>query len=133
MAFWRSNAPVGYIFLVGVYVGFVVGVIICYQIIYSDINDHMREFATLKAMGYTNRYFLTLVLCQSFYLSLIGFVPGLAVSFLCYKALSAITGLTMHLTIQESLLVLLVTMAMCIVSGMLAVRKLLALDPAELF
>ncbi len=133
MAFWRSNAPVGYIFLVGVYVGFVVGVIICYQIIYSDIADHLREFATLKAMGYTSAYFLKLVLCQSLYLSVMGFLPGAAVSYACYQALSAFTGLTMSLTLAVSLSVLLVTMAMCIVSGMLAVRKLLALDPADLF
>jgi putative ABC transport system permease protein len=133
MAFWRSNAPVGYIFLVGVYMGFVVGVIICYQIIYSDIADHMREFATLKAMGYANPYFLRLVLCQSLYLSLLGFLPGVVVSYACYAALSAFTGLTMQLTLSVSLVVLLVTIAMCAVSGILAVRKLLSADPAELF
>jgi putative ABC transport system permease protein len=131
--FWRTSAPVGYIFLVGVYMGFVVGVIICYQIIYSDIADHMREFATLKAMGYTNPFFIKLVLRQSLYLSLMGFFPGMAISFVCYRAMSAMTGLTMELSIFVSLFVLLVTILMCVTSGMLAVRKLLSLDPAELF
>lgn len=133
MNFWRRNAPVGYIFLVGVYMGFVVGVIICYQIIYSDIADHMREFATLKAMGYTNRYFLGLVLCQSLYLSIMGFVPGMLLSLVCYEALASFTGLTMELTYYTAITVLLTTMAMCVVSGMLALRKLLSVDPAELF
>ena len=133
MNFWRRNAPVGYIFLVGVYMGFVVGVIICYQIIYSDIADHLREFATLKAMGYTNRYFLSLVLCQAIYLSVLGFVPGLALSYATYGLLSSYTGLTMELTFSTALTVLLVTMAMCTVSGVLALRKLLSVDPAELF
>jgi putative ABC transport system permease protein len=131
--FWRTSAPVGYIFLVGVYMGFVVGVIICYQIIYSDIADHMREFATLKAMGYTNPFFIKLVLQQSFYLSLMGFFPGLILSYFCYKTMSAMTGLTMELSVFVSLFVLFVTMLMCITSGLLAVRKLLSLDPAELF
>ena len=133
MNFWRTSAPVGYIFLVGVYMGFVVGVIICYQIIYSDIADHMKEFATLKAMGYTNSYFVYLVLRQSLYLSWMGFAPGVALSFLCYQAMSALTGLTMYMSVGVALAVLLVTMLMCVVSGLLAVRKLLSLDPAELF
>jgi putative ABC transport system permease protein len=108
-------------------------VIICYQIIYSDIADHLREFATLKAMGYTNRYFLSLVLRQSLYLSLMGFLPGAVLSYACYAGLSAFTGLTMELSVSVVLAVLLVTMAMCAVSGLLALRKLLSADPAELF
>src|SRR6185369_10337185 len=47
MSFWRKNAPLGYIFMVGATMGFVVGIVICYQIVYADITDHMREFATL--------------------------------------------------------------------------------------
>jgi putative ABC transport system permease protein len=133
MAFWRTNAPVGYIFLVGVYVGFIVGVVICYQIIYTDIAGHMREFATLKAMGYTNEYFLSLVMYQAGYLSVMGFVPGALVSYACYRFLSGFTGLTMQMTLYLAVIVFLVTLAMCVVSGLLALRKLLTMDPAELF
>ena len=133
MTFWRTSAPVGYIFLVGVYMGFVVGVIICYQIIYSDIAAHMREFATLKAMGYTNPYFIKLVLRQALYLSLMGFLPGAILSYVCYMGMSAMTGLTMEMSAIMAMSVLFVTMLMCVVSGFLAVRKLLSLDPAELF
>ncbi len=133
MTFWRTSAPVGYIFLVGVYMGFVVGVIICYQIIYTDIADHMSEFATLKAMGYTKTYFYQLILTQSIYLSVMGFLPGLAFGYVCYLALSAVTGLTMQLTIPVIVLVFGVTMLMCGISGLLALRKLIAMDPADLF
>lgn len=133
MQFWRKGAPVGFIFMVGVYMGFVVGVIICYQIIYSDIADHMGEFATLKAMGYTNAYFVYLVLRQSLYLSVMGFMPGALLSYACYWIMSSLTGLTMQMTVDVAVMVLGVTMLMCVVSGLLAVRKLLSLDPAELF
>ena len=133
MDFWRRNAPVGYIFLIGVYVGFIVGVVICYQIIYSDIADHMKEFATLKAMGYGNSYFLGLVLRQALYLSLLGYLPGLLLSCGCYGVLTSITGLTMEMTAGVAVLVLLVTIAMCGASGILALRKLLSVDPADLF
>lgn len=131
--FWATNAPLGYIFLVGAVMGFVVGIVICYQIIYADISDHMREFATLKAMGYQGPFFIWLVLRQSLYLSLLGFLPGLAISYVAYLLLSYITGLTMELTWPLALTVFAVTAVMCSVSGLLAVNKLLAADPAELF
>jgi putative ABC transport system permease protein len=131
--FWRTNAPLGYIFLVGATMGFVVGVVICYQIVYADIADHLREFATLKAIGYRGSYFLSLVLRQCLVLSLLGFLPGLIVSFVAYRALASITGLTMELTPQLALVVFAATATMCGLSGLFAVTKLLAADPAELF
>jgi putative ABC transport system permease protein len=131
--FWATNAPLGYIFLVGAVMGFVVGIVICYQIIHADISDHMREFATLKAMGYKSPFFLLLVLRQSLYLSLLGFAPGLVISYGAYKLLTAITGLTMQLTLPLAATVLGVTALMCVISGLFAVNKLLQADPAELF
>jgi len=131
--FWATNAPLGYIFMVGAVMGFVVGIVICYQIIHADISDHLREFATLKAMGYQTPFFLRLVLKQSLYLSLLGFLPGVAISYAAYLLLTYITGLTMKLTLPLALSVLGVTVVMCVVSGMLAVNKLLRADPAELF
>jgi putative ABC transport system permease protein len=131
--FWQENAPLGYIFMVGAVMGFVVGVVICYQIVYADISDHMREFATLKAIGYGTTYFLGLVLEQSLYLALLGFIPGLIISYGSYRFLAFYTGLTMQLTPNLALFILLTTAAMCTLSGLLAVTKLLATDPAELF
>jgi putative ABC transport system permease protein len=131
--FWRTSTPVGYIFFVGEVIGFVVGVIICYQIIYSDLDDHMGEFATLKAMGYPNRYFVALVLCESFYLALLGFVPGAIASFFLYQILAGWTGLFMVFHPNLAAAVLIITIGMCAVSGFLALRKLLRADPASLF
>lgn len=131
--FWSKSTPVGYIFLLGTVIGFLVGVIICYQIIHSDIADHMPEFATLKAMGYRNRYFIVFVLMESVYLSLLSFLPGMLVSYAMYTALAHYTGLLMILNVQRAATVLLLTLAMCIASGCLAMRKVLAADPAELF
>ncbi len=133
VAFWRDNTPIGYIFWVGTILGFVVGVIICYQIIYASIASHMAEFATLKAMGYRNRYFTKLVVAESVYLSVLGFVPGLFISGALYWLVANWTGLLMMLTPGRAAQVYAFTLAMCIVSGGLAMRKLLSADPAELF
>jgi putative ABC transport system permease protein len=133
ISFWDKSTPIGYIFFVGTVMGFIVGMIICYQIIYSDIADHMGEFATLKAMGYQNHYFIGLVLQMSVYLSLIGYVPGLLMSLMIYGGLAAKTGLLLEMKFSHAALVLALTLGMCIASGSLAMRKVLAADPAELF
>lgn len=133
IGFWDRSTPIGYIFSVGTIMGFVVGVIICYQVIYSDIADHMPEFATLKAMGYRNRFFMGIVLQMALYLSVIGYVPGLLISMLVYDRLAHGTGLLLNMTLPEAGLVFVLTLGMCIASGCLAMRKVLAADPAELF
>jgi putative ABC transport system permease protein len=131
--FWRESTPIGLIFNVGLAMGLVVGVIICYQIIYSDITDHMPEFATLMAMGYPRRYFIIIVLKQSVYLCILGFMPGVLVSAGVYWLLGGYTGLPMLLTWDRTLSVFGFALVMCVVSGCFAMRKLLQADPAELF
>jgi putative ABC transport system permease protein len=131
--FWRESTPIGYIFGVGTALGFVVGVIICYQIIFTSIASHMPEFATLKAMGYRGRYFVGLVITEAVYLSVLGFVPGFLISWGLYYALAEWTGLLMNMTADRAALVYAFTLAMCVTSGALAMRKVLAADPAELF
>ena len=80
LAFWQHSTPIGFIFGLGTVMGFIVGVVICYQILYSDVDDHMAEFATLKAIGYHNSYFVSVVLQESLWLSAFGFVPGIVVA-----------------------------------------------------
>lgn len=132
-AFWNSSTPVGFIFGLGTAMGFLVGVIFCYQILYTDIADHLSEFATLKAMGYPNRYFISVVVQEALLLSLFGFVPGVLASAVLYFALGEMTGLLLRLTLLRALLILSLTIVMCIVSAALAVRKVLSADPVELF
>ena len=131
--FWDESTPIATIFRFGKIIGFIVGMVICYQVIYSDIADHMPEFATLKAMGYPAAYFVKLVVVQALLLSLVGFIPGTAVSVGIYEWLGGSTGLLMEMKQDGIMEVLLSTISMCIASGMLALRKLLAADPASLF
>jgi putative ABC transport system permease protein len=131
--FWDKSTPIGTIFMAGKIIGFVVGMVICYQVIFTDIADHLPEFATLKAMGYTTRYFIRLIVVEALLLSLIGFIPGTLVSLLLYTKLASMTGLQMLMTFECLAQVLVTTVVMCIASGLLAVRKLLSADPASLF
>ncbi len=131
--FWESSIPVGYIFRVGMVMGFIVGVVVCYQVIHSDITRHLKEFATLKAMGYRSRWFLGVVMGESLYLALLGFVPGWLLSLWISRVLSGSTGLAMSFTAERVLGVLTATVVMCLTSGCLVIRKVLAADPADLF
>ncbi|MCC6508574.1 MAG: FtsX-like permease family protein [Pirellulaceae bacterium] len=131
--FWSRNTPIGIIFGIGTIMGLIVGAIICYQIQFTDISEHMPELATLKAMGYNNRYFLSLVLWQSFYLACIGFIPGLLITWSLYDSLASLSGLVMRLTWPRVALVWSLTLGMCLCSGMLALRRLWRADPASLF
>jgi putative ABC transport system permease protein len=131
--FWSDATPIGKIFTIGTLMGLIVGAIICYQIQFTDIADHMPEFATLKAMGYSGGYFWRLILAQSFYLAFLGFLPGIAVSYLLYQALAQYSGLIMMMTWDRVAWVWGLTLVMCCISGALAIRKLFRSDPASLF
>ena len=133
MAYWQDSTPIGFVFTLGTAVGFVIGVMICYQILFTDVVDHLPQFATLKAMGYTNRYLIAVVLQEALLLSGLGFLPGLGLTQVLYIVLARLTGLPFSLTVWRTGLVLLLTVALAMVAGVIAVRKVVSTDPAEVF
>jgi putative ABC transport system permease protein len=131
--YWKRNSSVGFIFSLGVLVGFVVGSIIVYQILFGDVMNSLPQYATLKAMGYTDRYVISVVIQQSAILAFVGFIPGVLSSMGLYWLLATVTKLSVFMTATRALQVLLLTFVMCVGSGALATRKLVQLDPADVF
>jgi putative ABC transport system permease protein len=131
--YWAKNQPIGYVFGLGAIVGFAIGVIICYQILYSALVERFPQYATLKAIGYDNGYLVQVVLQEALYLAFLGFVPGLLASAAVYAGLESVSGILLRLTVVRVALLLIFTCAMCCLAGALAVRKLLRSDPAEVF
>ena len=131
--YWSGSTPIGYVFTLGAVIGTIVGLIIVYQILFSDVQNHLAEYATLKAMGYTGAFLKGLVIRESFYLSVLGFLPALGLSILLYDQAAQATQLPMEMTLQRGVVVFVVTVFMCTFSGLLAIRKLDNLDPAEVF
>ncbi len=131
--YWRRNTSFGVIFGVGVLVGLVVGAIIVYQILYSDVTDHLSEYATLKAIGYSDGFVVAIILQESLILALLAFGPSLVLSLLLYGFLARATSLMVVMTLGRATLVFCFTLAMCGISGWLATAKLRRLDPAEIF
>ena len=131
--YWNTSTPIGYIFTLGAVIGTIVGLIIVYQILFSDVQSHLAEYATLKAMGYTGGFLRGLVIRESFYLSVLGFLPALGLSIVLYDQAAQATQLPMEMTAARGVVVFVVTVLMCAFSGMLAIRKLDKIDPAEVF
>ncbi len=131
--YWRRNTSFGLIFGLGVLVGLVVGGIIVYQILYSDVSDHLAEYATLKAIGYDDSFVVGIILQESLILALLAFAPSLLLSLGLYNFLARSTSLMVVMTAGRALLVFAFTLGVCGVSGWLATAKLRRLDPAEIF
>jgi putative ABC transport system permease protein len=133
--FWIQTTSIGFIFGLGVLVSFVVGTVIVYQILYTDIRDHLREYATLKAIGYSGGYLFKTVIQEAILLALMGYVPGLILALGLYElAYNATAGtLPMRMTLFRVIFVFTLTMLMCGLSGLISVRKAVTADPAEVF
>jgi len=131
--YWATFTPTGFIFKLGVVMAIFVGCIIVYQILYSDVTEHLPEYATLKAMGYPDRYLFKVVMQQSLVLSILGYFPGVLVSHFVYTVAKDATLLPLRMTIPRAVAVYFLTAFMCMLSATLATRRLKAADPAEIF
>ncbi len=130
---WATTTPIGYVFTFGVIMGLVVGAIIVYQILYADVQDHLKEYATLLAMGYSHRYLNGVVMQEAVVLAVMGFLPGLGIATVLYGVSAEATRLPMAMSADAAVAVFTLTLVMCVFSGLLALRKLRAVDPAEVF
>jgi putative ABC transport system permease protein len=131
--YWQKNTSIGFIFSLGVAMGFIVGIVIVYQVLSTDVNSHMAEYATFKAMGYSNNYLLVVVFEEAVILAILGFFPGVIGAFGLYNVVREGTKLPIIMTVARAATVLMLTMVMCMISGMIATRKLQSADPADIF
>ncbi len=131
--YWSGSTPIGYVFTLGAVIGVIVGLIIVYQILFADVQTHLAEYATLKAMGYSQGYLRGLIFKEAVILSALGFAPAFGLALLLYGQAAAATQLPMAMTTERAVIVLVMTIVMCCLSGLLAIRKLKGLDPAEVF
>ena len=131
--FWLDNTPIGFVFGLGMGLSFFIGMVICYQILSGDVADHIAEYATLKAIGYPNRYLSMVVIQQAMLMAASGFLPAMVASWIIYQWLGHLTSLPMYMTPGRLGFVFGLTVLMCVGSGLFAVRKAKEVDPAEVF
>jgi putative ABC transport system permease protein len=131
--YWANSTAIGFIFTLGTAVGFIVGIVIVYQILYSDVSDHLPEYATLKAMGYGDKYLIGVLMQEALILAILGFIPGMIASIGLYQMAASATLLPILMTSERAITVLVLTIVMCGGSGIVAMRKLQTADPSDIF
>jgi putative ABC transport system permease protein len=131
--FQTTQRPVGIVFGFGIVIGVIVGIIVVYQVLSSDVADHMKEYATMKAIGYRQRFFMGIIFEEAIVLAVLGFVPGFIIALGFYRAVAVFTGLPVAMTGSRAAMVLAGTILMCTLSGLIATRKLARANPADLF
>ena len=131
--YWRSSTAIGFIFTLGAAMGFVVGCVIVYQILYSDVSDHLPEYATLMAMGYRLVGLLGVVAREGLLLAVLGYVPAWLAGQGFYALIRSGTKLPVAMDPQRALIVFTMILVMCMGSAAMAMRKLADADPAEIF
>ena len=131
--YWKSSTSIGFIFTLGAAMGFVVGCVIVYQVLYTDVSDHLPEYATLMAMGYRLSHLLGVVVREGFYLAAMGYVPAYMAGQGLYWFVRDATKLPVGMDLSRALTVLVMILVMCMLSSFLAMRRLIDADPAEIF
>ncbi|MGK7891467.1 MAG: ABC transporter permease DevC [Leptolyngbyaceae cyanobacterium] len=133
--YWIANTAIGFIFSLGVLVALIVGIVIVYQVLYTDISNHMKEYSTLKAMGYSAQFLFGVVLQEALILAVLGYIPGFAIALGLYEmTIRATAGtLPVGMTSTRAIFVLALTTIMCSVSGLISVHKAVSADPADVF
>jgi putative ABC transport system permease protein len=133
VTFLRENAPIDFIFGMGAAVGFFIGFVVVYQILYTEVTNHLPQFATMKAVGFTDNYLLRVVLSQAFILSILGYIPGFFMALWLYGVATKAIQMPFHMTFDRAMLVGSLTLVMCGLSAAVAVRKAQSADPADVF
>ena len=131
--YWRTSTSIGFIFTLGAAMGFVVGCVIVYQVLYSDVSDHLPEYATLMAMGYKLRTLLGVVVREGLLLALFGYLPAYAAGQGLYLLVRSATALPVAMDFSRAMTVFSMILVMCMASAGLAMRRLVDADPAEIF
>jgi putative ABC transport system permease protein len=128
-----KSTPIGLLFAAGMIAGIFIGTINCYQVLFTEVSDHLGQFATLKAIGFTQEFLQAVILTQAALLSGTGFAAGLILSAIADAYIASATMLPTQIHVMSASLVYLGTAVMCILAGWIAVGRLQAADPAALY
>ena len=131
--YWQTSQPIGFTFNLNVVMSFIVGAVVVYQILYTNVSEHLKEFATLKAIGYSHQYLLNIVFQQALIIGSLGYIPGFMITIIQYQFVQQATLLPIAMTWQRAINILVATIIMCLIAGVSAVKKMKSANPADIF
>jgi putative ABC transport system permease protein len=130
---WVNQTSTGKLFAFGVLVAMVVAAVVVYQVLSNDVREHLPEYATLKAMGYSTSRLASIVVAQSLIYMGISFFVGVLIAIIVYKATQELAGIPMRMTMENLGVTLLLAVVVGVSTGLLTIGRLRRADPAELF
>lgn len=131
--FWVKRTNVGFILGLCAVLGILVGMVVVAQILYTSVNEHIREYGTLKALGIPDRLLYASIIWQAVVMGFIGFIPGLLLGLAVAGYAQSARGIAIEITLPITLEVLGLSIAMCVVSAIFAVRRAMTIDPMIVF
>jgi putative ABC transport system permease protein len=131
-SFWLSGTGAGAALFAGALLGVIVGTVIVAQTLYSSTKDHLNEFATLRAMGSSNRYIYNVIIYQALINAVIGFAIASGIGALVVEA-TAKSALPIVITSWLVAALAVLTLVMCVTSALGAIFRVVRIDPATVF
>jgi len=130
--YWSQRTPIGFSLNMMLIMAFIIGMGVIFEVLDSNVASNLKEYAALKAMGYTHQYLVKIVFQQALIIATFSYLLGFFVSLPLYKISREITHLPIIMTIAKCLFVLNIIIIMCVLAGILAIGKTRGADPAEL-
>jgi putative ABC transport system permease protein len=131
-SFWLFGTGAGAALFAGALLGVIVGTVIVAQTLYSSTKDHLNEFATLRAMGSSNRYIYNVIIYQALINAVIGFTVASGIGALVVQ-MTAKSALPIVITSWLVAALAVLTIVMCVISALGAIFRIVRIDPAKVF
>jgi len=131
--FWQQQTGIGFILGLSAAVGVIVGVIIVCQILYCSVSEHLKEFGTFKAIGASDWVIYHVIVEQSLWMAILGYLPSMVLCSGVGVWTSATQGILILITPATAIAVLGITIVLCVGSAIFAIQKVIHLEPAIVF
>lgn len=130
--YWTVSTGMGMGFLITAFLGFIIGMVIVGQTIYTSTVEHIREFGTLKAIGAKNSFIYRIILEQAVVNAVIGYITGFIAMKFLLKGYQK-TGIDMVIPEYLMVSVFFLTVLMCVSASVISIRKVTKIDPVMVF
>ncbi len=132
--YYIANTGIPINFGITVFVALIVGTVISGQTFYIFTLENLKQFGALKAIGATNGRIVSMVLLQAAVVGFVGYSFGEGLAALFFSAVQSGEGLRGIVLIwQVMALTAVVVVGITFTASLLSVRKLIKLEPAEVF
>ena len=130
--YWLFSTGAGMNLVISALLGLVIGVVITGQTLYASAMDHLPDYATLRAMGAPVGYLNRIIIKQALANSAGGYIVGISIALLLIW-LSRDGQMAMRLPWQIVTGLGALTIVMCTLAGLAALRRVANVNPTSIF